>query len=128
MDPEVVDLSRMDEFTYDTAESHTSKKSAEETTEVDSIQGQITAGPDSRGTEAGTEAGTRGDRQTVVSKSAAKLPTGLINKGNTCYANAILQALSTVREYYSVCPETPGFLASFCRVMRLLEKRREKGN
>jgi len=47
-------------------------------------------------------------------------PTGLVNKGETCYANAMLQALSVFPEYFSLCPEKPGLLKAFVNVVRCL--------
>ena len=51
-------------------------------------------------------------------------PTGILNKGNTCYLNAILQALSVFSEYYSTCPEKPGILSTFLSTMKLLSTER----
>jgi uncharacterized UBP type Zn finger protein len=53
-------------------------------------------------------------------------PTGIVNKGETCYANSILQALSVFPEFYSLCPESNGFLKAFRNVLeRLLAANRQ---
>jgi ubiquitin C-terminal hydrolase len=52
------------------------------------------------------------------------IPTGIVNKGNTCYAGVILQSLSLFSEYFSVCPESPGLLKAFVSTMRLLSESR----
>ena len=52
------------------------------------------------------------------------VPTGIVNKGNTCYVSVILQSLSVFSEYYSVCPERTSFLKSFLNTMKLLSEKR----
>ena len=42
-----------------------------------------------------------------VRKPRKKLPLGIVNAGNTCYANAILQALKAVPEFWSLHEEDP---------------------
>ena len=60
--------------------------------------------------------------KTVVSRSP--VPTGIVNKGNTCYASVILQSLSVFSEYYLVCPENKGLLKAFVNTMKLLSEKR----
>ena len=60
----------------------------------------------------------------VVDKRVAnkgRLPVGLHNKGNSCYANAVLQALSATPEFWSVMTESNSkpnrLVSSFLRIM-----------
>jgi len=56
---------------------------------------------------------------------ATSRPIGLMNKGQTCYANSILQALASFPAFWSVCPSTTRFHRSFRNVMSLLSSNRK---
>jgi len=61
---------------------------------------------------------------TIRSPARAPVLTGILNKGNTCYASVILQSLSVFSDYHSVCPKKPGLLKAFVCIMELLAERR----
>ena len=80
--------------------------------------------------------GTQGKREALYSQAVGKKvtyatllksggkritpPPGIMNKGDTCYANSILQALSVFPEFHSLCPESNRFLKAFRSVMTQL--------
>ena len=58
----------------------------------------------------------------LKSSSKVMTPSGLIIKGETCYANAILQAVSVFPEFYTLCPERRGLLKAFRNILMLLSE------
>ena len=51
------------------------------------------------------------------------LPNRIVNKGVTCYVNAMVQALSRFKEYHTACPELPGLPAAFKNLMRQMSRK-----
>ena len=60
-------------------------------------------------------------KQTIRPVSNAKLtrPVGFINKGNTCYANSILQVLSVVPNLWNKVPSESNTLSPMLRAISL---------
>ena len=46
---------------------------------------------------------------------------GFINKGNTCYMNALLQALSVLTRFWSTLPALSPLVAAYCQIMFFLK-------